>query len=242
MNKIDELQYIIDNSNKILFFTGAGVSTASGLKDFRSKEGLYHSKYKYSPEKMLSYTFFNNHPEEFYKFYKDKLIYDPEKIHPNYAHYFIAKLEEKGKSIGVVTQNIDGFHKIAKSKMVVELHGSIYRNYCESCHKLYDLEYIRKSDKIPYCSCCGYIKPDVTLYEEALKEKDIIKTIDLMEKADCLIILGTSLTVYPAASFLQYFQGKNIIIINKQATNFDDRANLTIAEDINKVLKEIIIR
>ena len=242
MSKIDDLQYILDCSSKIVFFTGAGVSTDSGIPDFRSKDGLYRQKYNYSPERILSASFFDNHPDEFFTFYRNRIIYD-ESITYNYTHTFIKKYEEIGKSIGVITQNIDGLHKLCGSKEVIELHGTIFKNHCLACGKEYDLEYIKNSKtNVPYCECCGYIKPDVILYEESLEEAKIIKAINLINQADTMIVLGTSLSVYPAAGFIDHFKGKNLVIINRTTTNYDRKANLCINDSLSNVLKQITIR
>ena len=242
MTKIDDLQYILDNSSRIVFFTGAGVSTESGIPDFRSKDGLYRQKYNYMPERILSATFFDNHPEEFFRFYRDRMIYD-ESITYNYTHTFIREYEKLHKSLGVITQNIDGLHKICGSENVVELHGSIFRNHCLSCRKEYGLDYIKNSETtVPYCECCGYIKPDVVLYEESLNEADIVRAVRMIEEADTLVVLGTSLSVYPAAGFLNYFKGNKLVIINRTATNFDRKADLCITDSLANVLKEIMIR
>ena len=241
MDQVDELQYILDQAKRIVFFTGAGVSTDSGIPDFRSKDGLYNQKYKYAPERILSATFFENHTEEFFKFYRDRMIYD-DNITYNYTHLFCKGYEDIHKSLGVITQNIDGLHTICKTKNVVELHGSIYRNYCTACHKFYDLEYIKNSKNIPYCSCCGVIKPDVVLYEEPLATNNITKAIEMISQADTLVVLGTSLSVYPAASFIDYFKGNKLVIINKSTTNYDKKADLCINAPLAEILKPIIIR
>ena len=209
-SKINELKHIIDESEDIVFFTGAGISVPSGIPDFRSADGLYTNDLR--AESIISHSYFISHPKEFYKFYKDKMVY--EDARPNIAHKWIAKLEESGKSKGVITQNIDGLHLMAGSKNVVEIHGSIYRNHCMKCHKSYTLKDILK-DEIPLCECGGMIKPDVVLYEEALEYQDIIKAISMIEKADTLIIIGTSLSVYPAAGFIDYFNGRHLIVLNK---------------------------
>ena len=239
MNKIDIFQQIIDNSKKIVFFGGAGVSTESGIPDFRSQDGLYNMKYDYPPEEILSNSFFRKNIKEFYRFYKDKMIVKG--VKPNYAHYFLKKLEEAGKLTSIVTQNIDGLHQEAGSINVLELHGSIKRNYCIKCKKFYDENYILNSNEIPKCSCGGIIKPDVVLYEENLNEHTMYKAIRDISEADCLIVAGTSLTVYPAAGMIQYFNGKNLILINKTKTSYDKYATLVFNDSINDILKQIKI-
>ena len=232
------LQEIIDNSNAIVFFTGAGVSCASGIPDFRSANGLYYQNK--SAEQMLSHSFFMEYPKEFYNFYRSHMIYP--NATPNNAHTFMAECEAKGKSLGVITQNIDGLHQMAGSKTVVELHGTIHSNHCMQCHHPYQLETILNNTDIPRCPLCnGIIKPDVTLYEESLDEKAINKCIYLIDKADTLIVTGTSLSVYPAASFIRYFHGNNLVLINKAATNADNFADLVIHQDLNSVFNSIHI-
>lgn len=237
MNKIDIFQQIINNSKKIVFFGGAGVSTESGIPDFRSQDGLYNMKYDYPPEEILSNSFFRKNIKEFYRFYKDKMIIKG--VKPNYAHYFLKKLEEGGKLTSIVTQNIDGLHQEAGSTNVLELHGSIKRNYCVKCRRFYDENYILNSLDVPKCICGGIIKPDVVLYEENLDENTMYNAIRDISEADCLIVAGTSLTVYPAAGMIQYFSGKNLILINKTKTNYDKYATLVFNESINDVLKQI---
>ena len=237
MDKIKELETIIKESNYIVFFGGAGVSTESGLKDFRSKDGLYHEKYIYPPEEILSHHFFLENTEEFYKFYKDKL--NSLNYKPNIAHIVLAKLEEKGLLKAIITQNIDGFHQMAGSKNVLELHGSVYRNYCMKCNKFYDANYVFESKNIPYCECGGIIKPDVVLYEEALDYTVLENSISLISSCDTLIIGGTSLTVYPASGLIKYFKGKNLILINKGITSFDSIANLVINDSLGNVFSSI---
>ena len=240
MDKIQELQDIIDNSKRIVFFTGAGVSTASGIPDFRSQDGLYNEKYKYPPETIISHSFYLNNPEEFFKFYKDKMLYLDAK--PNVTHNFIAQCEEKGKSLGVVTQNIDGLHQKAGSKKVYELHGTVLRNYCESCNTFYDVNYIYNASGIPRCTKCGSIvKPDVVLYEEGLNEEVITSAIHAIQTADTMIVLGTSLVVYPAAGLLQYFYGDKLVIINKSTTPYDSKVDLCINADFNDVIPKLTV-
>ena len=233
-SKINELKHIIDESEDIVFFTGAGISVPSGIPDFRSADGLYTNDLR--AESIISHSYFISHPKEFYKFYKDKMVY--EDAEPNIAHKWIAKMEESGKSKGVITQNIDGLHLMAGSKNVVEIHGSIYRNHCMKCHKSYTLKDILK-DEIPLCDCGGMIKPDVVLYEEALEYQDIIKAISMIEKADTLIIIGTSLSVYPAAGFIDYFNGRHLIVLNKGEIYTTIKDALIINDDIINIINEL---
>ena len=235
--EISALQKIIDESKNIVFFGGAGVSTESGIPDFRSEDGLYHEKYSYPPERIISHSFFLTNPEVFYRFYKEKMLcLDAE---PNAAHRKLAELEQVGKLKAVVTQNIDGLHQKAGSKIVYELHGSIHRNYCLRCHKFYPAEFIKASEGIPYCSCGGVIKPDVVLYEESLDGKTIEDAVTAIAHADTLIIGGTSLVVYPAAGFIDYFRGKHLVLINKAETGRAVRAELSIQAPIGEILAEI---
>lgn len=239
--EIDRLKRILRDSNNVVFFGGAGVSTESGIPDFRSATGIYKSSYeKYPPEVILSNSFFVNNTELFFDFYKDKIIFEDAK--PNKAHYALAELERMGKLKGIVTQNIDGLHQKASSNNVVELHGSIHRNYCISCNKFYELSYITKSSGIPRCSCNGIIKPDVVLYEELLKDEDIIKATEIIGKAETLIVAGTSLNVFPAAGLLQYFRGENIVMVNLTYTNEDMRADLIIRGRVGEILGAVVDR
>ena len=240
MDKIEKLQQIFDDSNKIVFFTGAGVSTESGIPDFRSVDGLYNMKYKYPPEEIISNSFFWANPEEFYRFYRDKMIIKG--VKPNPAHLKMAEFEQKGKALGVVTQNIDGLHTAAGSVNVSELHGTTYKNHCTKCGKYYSLEDIMDMDNVPRCSCSGIIKPDVVLYEEPLDEATIYQAIDMISRADCLVITGTSLVVYPAASYVRYFHGKHLVIINKSQTHMDGMAELAIYDSVGKVMSQIEVR
>lgn len=233
------LQEIIDGSDNIVFFGGAGVSTESGIPDFRSVDGLYNQKYDYPPETILSHTFFMNKTEEFYKFYRDKLIVHG--VQPNKAHIALADLEKKGKLKAVITQNIDGLHQMAGSKNVIELHGSTLRNFCMDCGKSYDVNYIDNSNGVPRCECGGIIKPDVVLYEEMLDDNAITKAVKFISEADVLIIGGTSLNVYPAAGFINYFKGSRLVIINKASTPADKQADLVINEPIGEVLGSLTI-
>ena len=239
MTDTEKLQQIIDESDNIVFFGGAGVSTESGIPDFRSIDGLYNMKYKYPPEQILSRTFYYEMPEEFFRFYRDKLIIKG--VKPNKAHFALAKLEKAGKLKAVVTQNIDGLHQLAGSKRVYELHGSTLRNYCEKCNKFYGIEAIEKSEGIPRCDCGGRIKPDVVLYEEMLDDNCINGAVAAIAAADTLIIGGTSLAVYPAAGFINYFKGRHLVIINKAETSADGAAELVIHKPIGEVLGNLII-
>lgn len=237
MDKIKQLEKIIEESKKIVFFGGAGVSTESGIPDFRSVDGIYNMKYDYPPEVILSKTFFYNNINEFYRFYKDKMI--NKGVKPNYSHLFLANLEKKGKLLSVITQNIDGLHYEAGSKRVLELHGSVKRNYCLKCKRFYDEDYILSSKLVPKCVCGGVIKPDVVLYEENLDDNIMYNAIKDISEADCLIVGGTSLTVYPAAGMINYFNGKYLVLINKSKTSYDNIANLVINEKIGEVFKKI---
>ena len=232
--KLDKLKEIINNSKYLVFFGGAGVSTESGVPDFRSVDGLYNQKYDYPPETILSHTFFMRKTEEFYKFYRDKLLIH--NIEPNKAHLSLAKMEKLGILKAVVTQNIDGLHQKAGSKAVYELHGSVHRNYCMKCGKFYDLEQVENNELVPRCKCGGIIKPDVVLYEEGLDDKTVTGAINHIANADTLIIGGTSLAVYPAAGLIRYFNGKNLVLINKQKTPMDENCSLVINDSIGKVL------
>ena len=236
-DKIKQFKQIVNESNSIVFFGGAGVSTESGIPDFRSKDGLYNQQYDYPPETILSHTFFMRNTEEFYKFYKAKM--NSLKYEPNITHIKLAELETMGKLKAVVTQNIDGLHQKAGSKNVYELHGSVLRNYCMKCHKFYDAEYVFNSPGIPKCTCGGIIKPDVVLYEEGLDQNTINNSIRAISEADLLIVAGTSLTVQPASSLINYFRGKNLVLINRDATPYDYKANLVINDSLGKVFKNI---
>lgn len=233
------LQEIIDHSKNVVFFGGAGVSTESGIPDFRSTDGLYNQKYDYPPEEILSHTFFASHTEAFYDFYRDKMLCLT--AEPNAAHKKLAELEQKGKLSAVVTQNIDGLHQKAGSKNVFELHGSIHRNYCTQCHKFFDADFIANSVGVPTCDCGGIIKPDVVLYEEGLDDATVTGAVDAISSADCLIVAGTSLNVYPAAGFIRYFRGKYFVLINRDVTPADEYADLVIHDSVGKVLSDIVI-
>lgn len=239
MNHIALLQDMIDKNNSIVFFGGAGVSTESGIPDFRSVDGLYHQSYEDPPETILSHTYYRNHTEKFFEFYRDKMVSLSAK--PNAAHKMLAKLEECGKLIAVITQNIDGLHQMAGSKNVLELHGSVLRNYCEKCGRFYAVKHILEAAGIPYCECGGRIKPDVVLYEEGLNQETMHKAIEAISKADLLIVGGTSLSVYPAAGLLDYYNGSNLVLINKAPTNRDAMADLVIDGKIGEVLSQIKI-
>lgn len=237
---IEKLQQMIDGSRRIVFFGGAGVSTESGIPDFRSVDGLYHQKFDYPPETILSHSFFISHTAEFFDFYRQKMICLTAR--PNAAHRKLAELEAAGRLSAVVTQNIDGLHQMAGSKNVLELHGSIHRNYCQKCHECYSAEEILNSTGIPRCSCGGLIKPDVVLYEEQLDSRTIDESLRYISDADMLIIAGTSLTVYPAASLIRYFHGSYLVLINRDPTPMDNRTSLTIHGKVGEVLGQIIVR
>ncbi len=239
---MENLREIVQKSSNIVFFGGAGVSTESNIPDFRSENGLYVSskKVRYSPETILSHSFFEKHTEEFYDFYRNKMIYKD--AVPNAAHYALAELEKRGKLKAVITQNIDGLHQLSGSKMVLELHGSIHRNYCRNCGKSFDLEYIVESRSlVPRCDACGgTVRPDVVLYEEALDGSVINAAVKYISEADVLIVGGTSLVVYPAASLVTYYKGGKLILINKSSTPFDSRADIVINDSVGKVLKSVL--
>lgn len=227
------LQEIIDDSKRIVFFGGAGVSTESGIPDFRSVDGLYNQRYKFPPETIISHSFFERNPEEFFRFYRDRMVFPDAK--PNAAHLKLAEWEKRGILSAVVTQNIDGLHQLAGSKNVIELHGSVHRNYCTRCGKFYPLSAVIETDGVPRCECGGMIKPDVVLYEESLRSEDIENAISEISSADTLIIGGTSLVVYPAAGLVRYFNGKHLVVINKSEINAGN-SELVINDSIGKVL------
>ena len=233
------LQKVIDESNSIVFFGGAGVSTESGIPDFRSPDGLYNQKYDVPPEELLSHGYFFSHTEKFYEFYREKMICLDAK--PNKAHIKLAELEKAGKLKAVITQNIDGLHSAAGSKKVYELHGSVHRNFCLDCGKSYSAEDILASNGIPHCTCGGLIKPDVVLYGENLDDATVTGALSAIESCDTLIIGGTSLTVYPAAGFIRYFKGKNLVLINMSSTPFDSEADIVIHDKVGEVLDKITI-
>lgn len=232
--KWQQLKNWIQESGNIVFFGGAGVSTESGIPDFRSVDGLYHQQYKYPPETIISHSFYVRYPQEFYRFYKDRMLYT-EAI-PNAAHRALAKLEREGKLKAVITQNIDGLHQLAGSKEVLELHGSVHRNHCSRCGEFYGLDYVVKGEGAPMCICGGVIKPDVVLYEEGLDDRTLRKSVEYIRNADMLIIGGTSLVVYPAAGLVDYYRGNKLVLINKGATSRDTQADLVISDSIGEVL------
>lgn len=235
--KLERLKEIVAESDNIVFFGGAGVSTESGIPDFRSVDGLYNQKYKYPPEVMVSHSFYQSHTEEFFEFYKNKMIALEAK--PNAAHLKLAELERQGKVRAVITQNIDGLHYAAGSREVMELHGSVHRNYCESCGKSYPVQYIVDAEGVPKCDCGGVIKPDVVLYEEGLDYETMQKAVRYIRNAEVLIIGGTSLAVYPAAGFIDYFRGKHLVVINMDKTSKDVDADLLINERIGEVFDQL---
>ncbi len=235
--KWQKLKEWIDQSSNIVFFGGAGVSTESGIPDFRSVDGLYNQKYTYPPEMIISHSFYVKNPEEFYRFYKDRMIFS--EAEPNGAHKALAKLEREGKLKAVITQNIDGLHQAAGSREVLELHGSIHRNYCTRCGEFYDLDYVKKSEGVPRCACGGIIKPDVVLYEEGLDQRLLQKAVGYIARADVLIVGGTSLVVYPAAGLIDYYRGNKLVLINRSATSRDSQADLVINDSIGQVLAAV---
>ncbi|QAT49351.1 NAD-dependent protein deacylase [Caproiciproducens sp. NJN-50] len=237
MTDTEQLQQMIDASSRIVFFGGAGVSTESGIPDFRSVDGLYNQHYNYPPEVMLSHGFYETHPKEFFDFYRNKMLYLD--AQPNPAHKKLAELEQAGKLSAVVTQNIDGLHQKAGSKTVYELHGSVHRNYCQRCHRLYDAEFMLQSSGIPTCSCGGVIKPDVVLYEEGLDQDTLYGAVDAIRRADMLMIGGTSLAVYPAAGLIDYYKGHRLVLINKTTTPMDAKADLALRGSIGEILGQI---
>lgn len=236
-DKILTLKKWVEESSNIVFFGGAGVSTESGIPDFRSVDGLYNQKYDYPPETILSHSFFVKNPEEFYRFYHDKMIIDGAK--PNAAHYKLAQLEEQGKLKAVITQNIDGLHQLAGSKNVLELHGSTLRNHCTKCGKKYGIEAVAGAENVPYCTCGGMIRPDVVLYEESLDTDVMNRAAQHIREADMFIIGGTSLVVYPAAGLVNYYRGKKLVLINKGSTGMDSSADLLINDKIGQVFSQI---
>ena len=238
MDGISTLRSWIQESDRIVFFGGAGVSTESGIPDFRSVDGLYHQKFDYPPETILSHSFFFSHTEAFYKFYREKMLVTD--IQPNRAHLALAKLEQQGKLSAVVTQNIDGLHQKAGSRQVYELHGSVHRNYCRKCRKFYTAEDLMELELVPKCACGGIIKPDVVLYEEALDDGCITGAVNAIASADLLIVGGTSLTVYPAAGLIRYYRGKRLVLINRDETPYDYEADLIFRESIGAVLNAVV--
>lgn len=237
MGELEKLKEWIAKSDNIVFFGGAGVSTESGIPDFRSVDGLYNQQYDYPPETIISHSFYKKNPEEFYRFYKNRMLY-PDAL-PNAAHRALARLEKQGKLRAVITQNIDGLHQAAGSMEVMELHGSVHRNYCTRCRKFYSLDDILALDGVPRCSCGGIIKPDVVLYEEGLDQAILQKSIAYISHADVLIVGGTSLTVYPAAGLLNYFQGNKLVLVNKSVTPADTRADLVVSGKIGEIFAQM---
>ncbi len=236
-SKLDTLKTWVDESRRIVFFGGAGVSTESGIPDFRSVDGLYNQKFKYPPETIISHSFFLRKPEEFFEFYKEKML--PLGFEPNVTHKVLARWEQEGRLLAVVTQNIDGLHQKAGSKNVLELHGSVLRNYCTRCHKSYSAEFVKNSKGVPMCDCGGIVKPDVVLYEESLDEDVMYRAARAISQADLLIVAGTSLTVWPAAGMIRYYGGRRLVLINRDPTPFDDEANLVLHERLGDVFSRL---
>ena len=237
MDGLETLRTWVEESSNIVAFTGAGVSTESGVKDFRSKDGLYIQKFDYPPETIISHSFYLQNPEYFFRFYREKMM--PLEVEPNITHYTLAKWEQEGRLRAVVTQNIDGLHQKAGSKRVYELHGSILRNYCTRCGKFYPAEFVKNAPGIPRCDCGGIVKPDVVLYEEGLNQKVVEGALEAICQADLLLVAGTSLTVYPAAGFLRYYAGNRLVLINRDPTPYDDRANLVFHDSLGSVLSKL---
>ena len=236
-SKLDTLKTWVDEAQHIVFFGGAGVSTESGIPDFRSVDGLYNQKFKYPPETIISHSFFERRPEEFFEFYKEKML--PLGFEPNVTHKVLARWEREGKLTAVVTQNIDGLHQKAGSKNVLELHGSVLRNYCVRCHKSYSAEFVKNSRGVPLCDCGGVVKPDVVLYEESLDQDVMYRAARAISEADLLIVAGTSLTVWPAAGMIRYYRGRRLVLINRDATPYDDEADLVLHEKLGEVFREL---
>ena len=237
MNKLETLKTWVKESNRIVFFGGAGVSTESGIPDFRSVDGLYSQKFDYPPETIISHSFFEQNPEYFFRFYREKML--PLGFEPNITHKVLARWEQEGKLLAVVTQNIDGLHQKAGSKTVYELHGSVLRNYCTRCRKFYSAEYVKNSAGIPRCDCGGIIKPDVVLYEEGLDQQTIEKSVRAIRNSDMLIVAGTSLTVYPAAGLINYYRGDRLVLINRDETPYDGYANLVLHESLGDIFSQL---
>ncbi len=237
MDKLETLKQWIQESNRIVFFGGAGVSTESGIPDFRSVDGLYSQKFDYPPETIISHTFYERCPEYFFRFYKEKML--PLGFRPNVTHKVLAKWEAEGKLSAVVTQNIDGLHQKAGSRKVYELHGSVLRNYCVRCRKFYPAEYVRDTIGVPKCACGGTVKPDVVLYEESLDQDTVQKSVMALRSADLLIVAGTSLTVYPAAGLINYYRGSRLVLINRDATPYDDQADLVFHESLGDIFSKL---
>lgn len=237
MDKIETLKQWVLESKRIVFFGGAGVSTESGIPDFRGVDGLYRQKFDYPPERIISHSFFKADPAYFFRFYRDKMM--PLGFQPNITHKKLAQWEREGKMLGVVTQNIDGLHQKAGSQKVYELHGSVLRNYCEACGRSHSAEYVKECDGIPYCKCGGIVKPDVVLYEEPLKPRTIDQSIQAISQADLLIVAGTSLTVYPAAGLVEYYSGNRMVLINRDKTPYDHRADLVFHESLGEIFNQL---
>ncbi len=236
-SKFDTLKTWVDEAQRIVFFGGAGVSTESGIPDFRSVDGLYNQKFKYPPETIISHSFFEERPEEFFEFYKEKML--PLGFEPNVTHKVLARWEREGKLLAVVTQNIDGLHQKAGSKNVLELHGSVLRNYCVRCHKSYSAEFVKNSKGVPLCDCGGIVKPDVVLYEESLDQDVMYRAARAISQADLLMVAGTSLTVYPAAGMIRYYRGRRLVLINRDETPYDREADLVLHEKLGNVFREL---
>ena len=237
MDAIETLRRWVSESNQMVAFTGAGVSTESGVPDFRSVDGLYNQKFEYPPETIISHSFYLRNPEYFFRFYREKMM--PLEVQPNITHFTLAKWEQEGHLAAVVTQNIDGLHQKAGSRRVYELHGSILRNYCTQCGKFYPAEFVKNCNGIPRCGCGGIVKPDVVLYEEGLNDRVVGGALEAISQADMLLVAGTSLTVYPAAGFLRYYRGNRLVLINRDPTPYDDRADLVIHDSLGKVLSRL---
>lgn len=237
MKEIETLKRWVEESRRIVFFGGAGVSTESGIKDFRSVDGLYNQKFEYPPETIISHTFYEQKPEYFFRFYREKML--PLGFEPNITHRVLAQWEQQGKLAAVVTQNIDGLHQKAGSKRVYELHGSVLRNYCTHCGKFYPAAFIKESEGIPRCSCGGIVKPDVVLYEEGLDQDTLEKSVRAIHQADLLIVAGTSLTVYPAAGLINYYRGNRLVLINRDATPYDSQADLVFHESLGNIFSQL---
>ena len=237
MTGLETLQQWVSESSRIVFFGGAGVSTESGIPDFRSVDGLYHQKFEYPPETIISHSFYVKNPEYFFRFYREKML--PLGFEPNITHRKLAQWEQAGKLQAVVTQNIDGLHQKAGSRKVYELHGSVLRNYCTRCGKFYPAEFVKNAAGVPRCDCGGIVKPDVVLYEEGLDQEVIAKSVHAIRNADLLIVGGTSLTVYPAAGLIQYYRGNRLVLINRDATPYDDQANLMLHENLGEVFSQL---
>ena len=237
MTGLETLQQWVKESNRIVFFGGAGVSTESGIPDFRSVDGLYHQKFEYPPETIISHSFYVKNPEYFFRFYREKML--PLGYEPNITHKKLAQWEQAGKLQAVVTQNIDGLHQKAGSRKVYELHGSVLRNYCTRCGKFFSAEFVKNGVGVPHCDCGGIVKPDVVLYEEGLDQEVIAKSVHAIRNADMLIVGGTSLTVYPAAGLIQYYRGNRLVLINRDATPYDDQADLVLHESLGEVFSQL---